>query len=148
MALDKDHGVQCLPMDGMPVLPCECSVEQYDALPPISFNIMKDEAGEKGMIHMPKQAYMKFATDGEQTGCLLMINPWEFAGLGGKEGEEYWVLGAQFLHHYYTVYDFAQKKIGLVESKTSLHNDETSVIHEVEEAKAAGPAASPLGGSK
>jgi hypothetical protein len=24
----------------------------------------------------------------------LLFTPWEFAGLGGKEGEEYWVLGA------------------------------------------------------
>jgi len=27
----------------------------------------------------------------------LLMTPWDFAGLGGKEGEEYWVLGAQFL---------------------------------------------------
>merc|ERR1719243_458335 len=136
LTLDKDQGIQCLPMEGMPVLPCDCTVEQYDSLPPISFNILKNEAGDKGTIDMPRHAYMKFATDGEQTGCMLMINPWEFAGLGGKEGEEYWVLGAQFLHHYYTVYDFKDKKIGLVESKTHKHDDQTSVIHEVEEAKA------------
>jgi hypothetical protein len=24
----------------------------------------------------------------------LLISPWEFNGLGGKEGEQYWVLGA------------------------------------------------------
>jgi hypothetical protein len=40
--------------------------------------------------------------------------------LGGKEGEEYWVLGAQFLQNYLTIYDFADKKIGLIESKTSV----------------------------
>ena len=68
---------------------------------------------------------------------MLMINPWEFAGLGGKEGEEYWVLGAQFLHHYYTVYDYKEKKIGLVESKSSMINDKTSAISEVKEAAAA-----------
>ena len=33
---------------------------------------------------------------------------------------EYWVLGAQFLHNYYTIYDFQKHQIGLVESMTSL----------------------------
>ena len=39
--------------------------------------------------------------------------------MGGQPGEEYWVLGAQFLQNYYTIYDFDKKKIGLVESKTT-----------------------------
>lgn len=64
---------------------------------------------------------MKF-TEENETGftSMLLINPWEFQGLGGKEGEEYWVLGAQFLQNYLTIYDFGEKKIGLVESKTSV----------------------------
>ena len=71
-------------------------------------------------ISMPREAYMKYMWQGEQQGCMLLINPWNFSGLGGKKGDEYWVLGAQFLQHYYTIYDYGQKKIGLVESKTSL----------------------------
>lgn len=35
--------------------------------------------------------------DEEQKMALLLITPWQFQGLGGKDGEEYWVLGAQFL---------------------------------------------------
>ena len=64
---------------------------------------------------------MKFTQENE-TGftSMLLINPWEFQGLGGKEGEEYWVLGAQFLQNYYTIYDFGKKQIGLVESKSSV----------------------------
>ena len=119
----------------MPVLPCECSVEQYDALPDIQFPIIKNDSGESATIRMPKHAYMKFATDGEQTGCMLMINAWEFAGLGGKEGEEYWVLGAQFLHHYYTIYDWKDKKIGLVESHTTKLDDKTTAQEEVNAVK-------------
>jgi len=53
----------------------------------------------------------------------LLFTPWEFKGLGRKEGEEYWILGAQFLQNYYSMYDFGKKKIGLVESVTS-SNDE------------------------
>jgi len=25
---------------------------------------------------------------------MLLLTPWDFAGMGGKKGEEYWVLGA------------------------------------------------------
>lgn len=41
-------------------------------------------------------------------------------GMGGKPGEEYWVLGAQFLQNYYSIYNFKDKKIGLAESVTSM----------------------------
>ena len=92
--LKKNHNVGCIPMEGAPVLPCECNAAQYDALPDLEFNVILNAKGEQGVIKMPRQAYMKFATDGQQTGCMLMINPWNFAGLGGKAGEEYWVLGA------------------------------------------------------
>lgn len=36
-----------------------------------------------------------------------------------NKDHDYWVLGAQFLHNYYTIYDFQEHKIGLVESVTS-----------------------------
>lgn len=39
--------------------------------------------------------------------------------MGGKAGEEYWVMGAQFLQNYYSIYDFKDKRIGLVESVSS-----------------------------
>ena len=69
-----------------------------------------------------------------QTACKLLIKPWKFEGPGAKKPdtemlqqgelsknmtEEYWILGVQFLRNYYTIYDFQQKKIGLVESVTS-----------------------------
>lgn len=49
-----------------------------------------------------------------------MLTPWNYAGIGGEKGEEAWVLGAQFLQNYYTIYNFNTKKIGLVESASSL----------------------------
>jgi len=58
--------------------------------------------------------------DPSQNIFFLLISPWQFAGLGGKQGEEYWVMGAQFLQNYYSIYDFKNKQIGLVESVTSL----------------------------
>jgi len=46
------------------------------------------------MFEMPVHSYMK--RQGEDL-SMLMLTPWDFAGMGGKKGEEYWVLGAQFL---------------------------------------------------
>ena len=82
---------------------------------------------------MPRQAYMKFAYQGQEEGCMMLINPWNFSGLGGKKGDEYWVLGAQFLQHYYTIYDYGEKKIGLVESKTSLIGDKSKIKDSTQE---------------
>ena len=44
---------------------------------------------------MPPPAYMKF--DEKLKEFVLFITPWNFFGMGGKKGEEYWILGAQFL---------------------------------------------------
>lgn len=54
--------------------------------------------------------------------CFIMITPWEYMGIGGNKNDEYWVLGDQFLQNYYSIYDFKEKKIGLVESVTSKIN--------------------------
>jgi len=35
---------------------------------------------------------MKF--DEKQNACWILLNPWNDAGMGGKEGEEAWVFGA------------------------------------------------------
>jgi len=64
---------------------------------------VKNEAGESVKVVMPATAYLKrekaaTAVD-KKTGKRLNVarlgmTPWEFKGLGGKPGEEYWVLGA------------------------------------------------------
>ena len=75
---------------------------------------------------MPIQAFMKLDGDYVNSSWLL-LTPWdEFGGLGGKPGEEnYWVLGAQFLQNYYSIYDFGKSKIGLVESSSSIFDIKT-----------------------
>jgi len=42
---------------------------------------------------MPPHAYLKREEQQPEIAWLL-LTPWDFAGLGGKKGEEYWVLGA------------------------------------------------------
>jgi len=74
---------------------CEGDPNNYEKLPSIDMNLLLTPKGETGTIKMPKEAYMKF--DPSQNVFFLLITPWQFQGLGGKPGEEYWVMGAQFL---------------------------------------------------
>ena len=69
---------------------------------------------------MPKEAYMMYKEkDGEHM-CFLLLSPSEFKGIGkASKEEEYWILGAQFLQNYYSIYNFEAGTIGLVESKSS-----------------------------
>jgi hypothetical protein len=45
---------------------------------------------------MPHHAYIK-RNGKNHAQFFLLLTPWQFMGMGGKEGEEYWVMGAQFL---------------------------------------------------
>jgi len=97
-------------------------------LPKMKFTLVQNEKGDTKDVFMPRHSYMKIdpgiTAVGKEDGkrhmvARLLFTPWEFAGLGGKEGEEYWVLGAQFLQNYYTMYDFKTKKVGIIESVSS-----------------------------
>lgn len=111
-----EFGFKC--QETVPVWSCEGSTANYEKLPPLTMNLMLNAQGQNANIHMPKEAYLKY--DPQQNIFFLLISPWTFQGLGGKKGEEYWVMGAQFLQNYYSIYDFKNKKIGLVESTTSV----------------------------
>ena len=112
-------GIKC--MDAKPAAACLCTEKQYSKLPNLEFNIVADETGKQKTVKMPKEAYMEYKADKNLVRCFLLISPQDFSGMGAKsKDEEYWVLGVQFLKNYYTMYDFQQKKIGLVESKTSV----------------------------
>ena len=68
---------------------------------------------------MPSEAYIAKKGDSSTDYRLLLISWSKFKGRGGKPGEEYWVLGDQFLQNYYSIYDFKNNKVGLVESVNS-----------------------------
>jgi hypothetical protein len=52
--------------------------------------------GQTKEFLMPRQAYMKFTPEDPNFAKLYFV-PKEFKGLGRKPGEEYWILGTQFL---------------------------------------------------
>ena len=118
----KDHNIFCVPTQ--PVWACKCprTVSQLKSLPTLEFDLIQGPNMKSKIFKMPPQAYMMPQLDKRtgQLACHLLFTPWDFRGIGSKQkGEDYWVLGAQFLKNYYSIYDFENKKVGLVESVTS-----------------------------
>ena len=88
----QQYRVFCTP--NMPMYSCSNLTDStYEKLPSLQFTLVSLQ-NEHRHFEMPKNSYMK--RDGIDQGWL-MITPWDFDGLGGKQGEEYWALGAQFL---------------------------------------------------
>jgi hypothetical protein len=88
----KEHQVEC--KQARPLWGCHVNAEKMASLPSIKFDMVKDDKGESKIFEMPPHSYLKPAGDDL---AMLLLTPWDFAGMGGKKGEEYWVLGAQFL---------------------------------------------------
>ena len=94
-SLYHDHGILCQP--NKPMWSCTNAFpENYKKLPPIEIEMILNKEGKTTQVKMPREAYMKMEPGYGQLAWLL-ISPWQFNGIGGKPGEEYWVLGAQFL---------------------------------------------------
>ena len=86
----------------------------------MTFNVQGISQSESKELKMPKEAYMLYREKNGEGLCYLMVSPWNFVAMGAiSKEQEYWVLGAKFLQNYYSVYDFGQNKIGMVESVTS-----------------------------
>lgn len=89
-----DFGLEC--REGRPVWMCRGDPNLQQGPPDIEFNVIKNSKGETSKIRMPHQAYIKRSSNNHSL-YYLLLTPWQFMGFGGKEGEEYWVMGAQFL---------------------------------------------------
>mmetsp|Transcript_8979 Transcript_8979/g.13746 ORF Transcript_8979/g.13746 Transcript_8979/m.13746 type:complete len:245 (+) Transcript_8979:549-1283(+) len=94
-SLFKEHGILCQP--SQPLWSCsECTAEKMKKLPNLKFDILTDKSGKTKTVEMPPSSYLRLDENYNDVAWLL-LTPWEFQGIGGKKGEEYWVLGAQFL---------------------------------------------------
>ena len=112
--LKEKHGVNC--QNNRPFWSCEVNEEKYMKLPTLKFNFAAN--GKTHQVEMPFHAYMKL--DGKHPNqAWLTLTPSDGIGIMGDDNSEYWVLGAQFLQNYYSIYDFKTKKIGFVESRSA-----------------------------
>lgn len=69
-----------------------------------------DKVGKQ--LVMPRETYMKNIGQGK---CELLLNPNDMQ-IGARYGEDYWVMGDQFMQQYYTIYDHKKWRVGFVES--------------------------------
>jgi len=63
---------------------------------------------------IPKESYLE-KKEGDKCGTFR-LTPSD-TKFGREDGGNYWVLGDIFLQNYYSIYDYPNEKIGLVESK-------------------------------
>ena len=90
-----------------------CTCKDYNSLPSLKMQILAtadDKAGKQ--FSMPHETYMKNKGEGK---CELLLNPNDMQ-IGARYGEDYWVMGDQFMQQFYTIYDHKNWRVGLVES--------------------------------
>ena len=73
---------------------------------------------------MPRETFIKDVGNGK---CKLLLNPNDMQ-IGANYGENYWVMGAQFMQAQYTIYDYDKWRVGLVESSNSFDLSTQSLI--------------------
>ena len=118
----KTYGVSCKPPSGegqamVAVSDCQCA--NFDALPSISIGLAASDATRSFVkqFDLPKESYMQH--DGNKCQKLRLTPTTEKFGV--NSATQYWILGDIFLQNYYSIYDYPNKRIGLIESKNMIY---------------------------
>ena len=102
-----DQGIPCEENhsgDSLELNDCDCPDDKYNALKPFTF-----KAGEK-VVELEKSTFLKRKGEGK---CQLIMYPTD-----QSLGVEYkWVVGDLFMQNFYSIFDWKNKRIGLVEPK-------------------------------
>jgi hypothetical protein len=78
--------------------------------------VLADKEDKTGkVLSIPRELYMRDKGEGK---CRLLLNPNDMQ-IGANYGDNYWIMGDQFMQKYYTIYDHANWRMGLVESKNT-----------------------------
>lgn len=109
-----DYGVKCNePESSSLVSTQKCQCPDYNSLPEIQMTLMDKDSGNMKAFSLPKESYMEKQGNGCNT---LRLTP-STEHFGRSESSNYWVLGAIFLQNYYSIYDFPNNLVGLIEAK-------------------------------
>lgn len=100
---EEDHN------GGLDLYECGCPDEQYANLKPLETQV----SGKT--VSLPVGAYLKKKTDAPGK-CTLLMHPFDVST--GVESK--WVMGDQFMQNFYSIFDYKQKRIGLVEPATEI----------------------------
>lgn len=106
--------------DGAQANASDCTCKDYNALPSLQFKVFADskDLGKGKPITLPREVYMKNKGNGK---CNLLLNPNDMQ-IGARYGENYWIMGDQFMQAYYTIYDHQKNRVGLVESANTFES--------------------------
>lgn len=113
--LEERYGVNCSDASGEGMTSTySCKCLSYSRLPDIRIGFAAKDGQNGKMFTLPKESYMK--KDGENGCAMLKLTPTnEKFGKGGPE--DYWILGDIFLQNYYSIYDYKNQKLGLIDSR-------------------------------
>lgn len=92
---------------------CDCA--SYEELPDIDIGLATDDRRDKSKwFTLPKESYMSKNENGSCKQMLLTPSNEKF---GKGASSDYWILGDIFLQNYYSIYDFPNGKVGLIDSR-------------------------------
>jgi len=118
--LDSKYGVKCASSskdkNTAQVNPSDCTCKDFNALPDLNMKVLADKEDKTGkVLSIPRELYIRDKGEGK---CRLLLNPNDMQ-VGANYGDNYWIMGDQFMQKYYTIYDHANWRMGLVESKNT-----------------------------
>lgn len=98
--LDKTYGVQCAKSSdkkdnfSAQVSSSDCTCKDIKSLPALDITILANGEDKNGQTFaMPRETYIKDSGNGK---CELLLNPNDMQ-IGARYGENYWVMGDQFM---------------------------------------------------
>lgn len=99
----------------------ECSQDNFQKVQSLVFQVGGKE------LAMPKESFFKIDDEAGPSGqCKLTLTASDMDTTGqttvsgaffGEGGSQNWLLGAQFMQNYYTIFDYDKKRVGLVPAK-------------------------------
>jgi hypothetical protein len=109
-------GVKCVePKDASLVTTYSCDIQDYNKLPDLLMRVSNGIEGHEKTkdLRLPKESYM---TPKDGSGYKLKLVPNE-TNFGNQKSSNYWVMGAIFLHNYYSIYDYKDMKMGFINAR-------------------------------
>lgn len=103
----KNFNIECTEQhsgNGLDLYECDCNNEDYAKLKPFEI-----KSGGKS-FEIPVSAFLKK----KENKCTLLMYPNDDTSL---TVERKWVVGDTFLSNFYSIFDWKQKKVGLVKPK-------------------------------
>jgi len=85
---------------------CNCTKESYAQLQPLEISI------NNKFFSLPVESWMSYDPSLPTEQCKILLHPYDISMTATYK----WVVGIQFLQHFYSIFDMANNRIGLIEA--------------------------------